>query len=133
MDTNVLYAALRSRAGASFAILDALERGRWSLLLSQTVLTEYEEVLHRESTALGLDRFRIGRLLDDFCALAELHRTSNQWTSLLSDPADEAFVQLAAEARSDYLISHNCRHLAPAATCGVRVIAPRDFLSILAP
>ena len=125
MDTNVLYAALRSRAGASFAILDALERGRWSLLLSQTVLTEYEEVLHRESTALGLDRSRIGRLLDDFCALAELHRTSNQWTSLLSDPA--------AEARSDYLISHNCRHLAPAATCGVRVIAPRDFLSILAP
>jgi predicted nucleic acid-binding protein len=55
LDTNVLYAALRSRRGASFAILEALWQRKWSLLLSNTVLMEYEEILQRESQALNLN------------------------------------------------------------------------------
>ena len=45
MDTNVLYAGLRSRRGASFQILEALWQRKWTLVLSNTVLTEYEEIL----------------------------------------------------------------------------------------
>ena len=45
MDTNVLYAGLRSRRGASFQILEALWQRKWTLVLSNTVLTEYEEII----------------------------------------------------------------------------------------
>lgn len=48
LDTNVFLSALRSRNGASFQIVDRLERGEFTLVLSQTVLAEYEEVLNRE-------------------------------------------------------------------------------------
>ena len=70
MDTNVLYAGLRSRRGASFQILDALWQRKWTLVLSNTVLTEYEEILKRESLTLGLTFGHIHKTLDALCALA---------------------------------------------------------------
>jgi putative PIN family toxin of toxin-antitoxin system len=94
MDTNVLYAGLRSRRGASFQILDALWQRRWTLVLSNTVLTEYEEVLTREAHALNLTSEEIAKLLDALCALAERRQTSEAWQPVLTDPDDEALVQL---------------------------------------
>ena len=40
MDTNVLYAGLRSHEGASFQLLRLLRAGQWTLLLSNTVAIE---------------------------------------------------------------------------------------------
>lgn len=131
MDTNVLYAALRSNKGASFAVLEALHDGKWSLVLSQTVLTEYEEVLMRSLTELELTSENAARILDDLCSAAEEFATGDQWMPILSDADDEAFVQLAEEGRCDCLLTHNARHFAPATERGVRVIAPRDFLATL--
>jgi len=47
LDTNVLLAALRSRQGASFEIISRYRQGEFSLLVSNTVLSEYDEVLKR--------------------------------------------------------------------------------------
>src|SRR5437016_2726410 len=92
MDTNVLYAGLRSRRGASFQILDALWQRNWILLLSNTVLTEYEEIVKREATTLGLTFERIHKTLDALCTLAERRYPSDVWLPVLSDPDDEALV-----------------------------------------
>ena len=131
MDTNVLYAGLRSRQGASHELLDALWQRRWTLVLSQTTLTEYEEILKREAATLHLDLAQIDRLLDALCALAERHSTSDTWIPVLQDPDDEAFVQLAVEAKAETLVSHNLRHLEPARALGVNLLAPREFLAII--
>ena len=131
MDTNVLYAGLRSRQGASYEVLDALWRRRWTLVLSQTTLTEYEEVLKRESIMLHLSTDQIDRLLDALCTLAERCRTSETWIPILKDPDDEAFVQLAVESKADALVSHNLRHMEPAGELGVNLLAPREFLAII--
>jgi len=53
LDTNVLVAGLRSRQGAAHEILRRLARQQWTLVLSNNVLTEYQEVLHREQRALS--------------------------------------------------------------------------------
>ena len=131
LDTNVLYAALRSKKGASFAILEALHDGKWSLVLSQTVLTEYEEVLTRSLAELELTPAKVGSLLDDLCRVSEEFATGDQWMPILSDASDEAFAQLAHEGACDALITHNARHFAPASARGIPVIAPRDFLATL--
>jgi putative PIN family toxin of toxin-antitoxin system len=131
MDTNVLYAGLRSRRGASFQILDALCLRKWRLVLSNTVLTEYEEILKRESAVLNLSSERIDKLLDALCSLADRRQLSESWVPVLTDSDDEALVHLAVEARADYLVSHNVRHLAPARKLGVTLLEPREFLSIL--
>ncbi|MBI5384670.1 MAG: putative toxin-antitoxin system toxin component, PIN family [Verrucomicrobia bacterium] len=131
MDTNVLYAGLRSRRGASFQILEALWQRKWTLVLSNTVLTEYEEIVKREATTLGLTFERIHKTLDALCTLAERRYPSDVWLPVLSDPDDEALVHLAVESKADHLISHNLRHLEPARKLGVNLLEPRDFLAIL--
>jgi len=50
---------------------------------------------------------------------------------VLHDPDDEAFVQLAFEARADALLIHNLRHLEPARALGLNLLEPRQFLAIL--
>ncbi|MEK7677847.1 MAG: putative toxin-antitoxin system toxin component, PIN family [Verrucomicrobiota bacterium] len=131
MDTNVLYAGLRSRRGASFQILDALWQRKWTLVLSNTVLTEYEEILKRESLTLGLTFGHIHKTLDALCALAERHHLSGGWLPVLSDPDDEPLVHLSVEGRADHLISHNIRHLEPARKLGVNLLEPKEFLAII--
>jgi len=45
MDTNVLYAALHSRLGASFEIFRRLREGEWTAVVSNHLVHEYEEIL----------------------------------------------------------------------------------------
>src|SRR6266567_7506730 len=40
MDTNVLYAALRSQSGASFVLLDRLLHGEWTAVVSNHLVHE---------------------------------------------------------------------------------------------
>ena len=131
IDTNVVYAGVRSRSGASYQILDALERHLWTMVLSNTVLTEYEEILKREAPAIGITSDRTDLLLDSLCLHADKRLTSETWMPVLSDPDDEAFVQLAFESKADHLVSFNIAHLAPARALGINLLAPKEFLKIL--
>jgi predicted nucleic acid-binding protein len=49
----------------------------------------------------------------------------------LADPDDEPLVQLAVESGTRRVVTHNVRDLQPAATLGVEVLNPRDFLAKL--
>ena len=49
VDTNILYQALRSRTGASHAILQLVRTGELQLAISVPVFEEYKEVLLRPS------------------------------------------------------------------------------------
>ena len=48
-DTNVFVAALRSRRGASFVILNAIRQNLITGAASQALLLEYEDVLTRDT------------------------------------------------------------------------------------
>jgi predicted nucleic acid-binding protein len=86
MDTNVPVAALRSRRGASFEVVRLLREGRWTLVLSNTVLGEYHEILHREGRVLGLSEAQADAYLDVLCALAEQRALSTEWQPAAADP-----------------------------------------------
>lgn len=129
MDTNILVAGLRSQRGASNELLRLLRAGHWTLVLSNTVLGEYHEVLHREADALGLGHADADAYLDVLCALAEQRTLTTAWQPAAADPDDEAFIQLAREAKVEYLITHNVNDVAGARQFGVQVVRPAEFLS----
>jgi putative PIN family toxin of toxin-antitoxin system len=132
LDTNVLLSALRSRNGASFEIMDRFDRGEFILLLSNTVLAEYEEVLKRELPSLGFSLAAVDAFLDELCLKARLCQVSAAWKPSLPDADDEAIAQLAIEVRTDYLVTHNVRHFPPdRLVAAARVVEPRTFLNIL--
>ena len=85
-------------------------------------------MLHREQGALPHSHEEIKRLLDGLCLAAEKRRLRSRWRPVLSDPDDEALAQLAVEARAQYLVTHNVRHLQAAGVLGVSVVTPAEFL-----
>jgi len=131
MDTNVLVAALRSQAGASFALLQFWRQEKWKLVLSNTVVTEYEEILRREASALYLPLEDVVKLLDALCVLAERWTLPERPLPTLSDLDDEPLLHLAVEAGVRYLVTHNVRHLEPARQLGIEVMTPAQFLTII--
>lgn len=131
LDTNVLLAALRSRNGASFEIISRYRYGEFKMLISNTVLSEYDEVLKREGPAFGVTSAIVDRYLNALCAGADAFRTSSFWKPALPDADDEAFAQLALEAKVGYLVTFNQRHFPANRLPAVRVVSPKEFLNVL--
>lgn len=132
MDTNVLYAALRSRDGASFKILESIWNNQTTLVLGHTVLTEYEEILKREVSSIRLRFEEIDPFLDALSADAELFLINDFFPLRSDDPDDEAFIRLSLASNADFLVTHNIRHFsALAAAHGIKLLAPKDFLAII--
>ena len=131
LDTNVFLAALRSRHGASFEIVSRYRKGEFALLIGNTVLSEHDEVLKREGPGFGLALGTVDRFLDALCAGAEHFRTSAFWKPSLPDPDDEAFAQLALEAKVGYLVTFNRRHFPADRLPALKVVSPKEFLNVL--
>jgi predicted nucleic acid-binding protein/uncharacterized protein (DUF1778 family) len=89
LDTNVLYAGLYSSDGASYQVLRAIERGDIQIVLSPTLLFEYEEILYRNQAELGLSGQHIEAILDNLCALSDHQQIYYLWRAFLPDPKDD--------------------------------------------
>ncbi len=131
MDTNVLYAAFRSRRGASFEVFRRLRLKEWTVVVSNHLVHEYEEVLKVNRADLGLSLEDVDELLNAICACAEEWQLSSGWEPVLADPDDEPLVQLAVESATKRITTHNVRHLRPAVALGVEVLRPAEFLGKL--
>jgi predicted nucleic acid-binding protein len=131
LDTNVLVAAFRSRTGASFEIIRRLRLDEWTVVLSNHLTYEYEEVLKRDAAALSLSQADIDDLLNAICARGEEWSLTHNWEPILHGPDDEPLVQLAQESGALVIITHNTRHLQPAVALGIQVLKPMEFLLIL--
>src|SRR5271168_4423856 len=93
MDTNVLVAGLRSLNGASHELLARLRTGGWTLVISNTVVGEYHEILHRDAEVLGLPHGEADAYIDSLCELAEKFSPTTIWQPTANDPDDEAIIQ----------------------------------------
>ncbi|WP_114858946.1 putative toxin-antitoxin system toxin component, PIN family [Azospirillum brasilense] len=130
LDTCILTAGLRSRQGASFAVLSRLADRQFSALVTTALFLEYEAVLKRpEQRAVhGLDLDGIDGLLGELAAILEPVEVRFTWRPQLSDPADELVLEAAVNGRADALVTHNVRDFAAAARFGVPVLRPAEFL-----
>ncbi len=133
MDTNVLYAAFRSRTGASFEVFYRLRHDEWTAVVSNHLIHEYEEILktHRQQLHLSLDD--VDELLNAICARAEEWPLARGWEPILTDPDDEPLAQLAFESGARRIVSYNLRDLRPVERIGIELLKPGAFLAILRP
>lgn len=133
LDTNVLVAALRSRRGASFALLSRVGTpgAGFDIHVSVPLVFEYEAVLRRHAAALGLGHDDVDDTLDYLCAVAAHHRIYFLWRPVLRDPRDDMVLEVAVEARADRIVTFNVRDFAGAERFGVKVVTPRELLRTL--
>src|SRR4051794_25824935 len=67
IDTNVLVAGFRSKLGWSYKLLVRIGGDDYEHCVSVPLLLEYEDVLSRMASSLGLDRPTIDTLLNVWC------------------------------------------------------------------
>jgi putative PIN family toxin of toxin-antitoxin system len=134
LDTSVIVAALRSRTGASNALLEQVARGRLRPLVSTALFLEYEDVLKRADVRLatGMSEEDVDGFLSALASAAEAVDVNFRWRPQLSDPKDELVLEAAVNGEADALVTHNLRDFEPATRLfGLRVLLPRDVLKEL--
>ncbi|GAB4491166.1 MAG: putative toxin-antitoxin system toxin component, PIN family [Saprospiraceae bacterium] len=130
LDTNVLLVSL-SPFSQYAPIFDALLTGRFTLLLSNEVITEYEEVI-----AQRYDRKTVQDVLRLLVSLqnAELIAPHYHWKLIINDPDDDKFVDLAVAGNADSIVT-NDRHfnvLTQISFPVVKTMKAEEFLEMLA-
>lgn len=128
LDTNIVASATFWR-GKPAHCLEAWVAGKFDLALSHAILAEYEEILARLSHRYP------GRQATAW--LAAIKQAGHFYLPVeiqyhVSDPDDRMFLECAAAAKADYLVTGDKSHLLPLKTVGdVQIVAVSDFLKLL--
>ena len=128
LDTNVLYAGLYSSKGASFKVLQAIEKDRLKMVISTTLLFEYEDILKRNQVVLNLSDDEIEKLLDYFCLQSEHQKIHFLWRPRLPDLKDDHILELAVASGTSLIVTYNAKDFKGIASFGVRSITPKELM-----
>jgi len=131
LDTNVLYAGLRSKRGASYKLLKHLNSGKFEINLSVPLVLEYEEVLLRKQSTLNFTDKEIGQILDYLCRIANLHEVFFLWRPILNDPKDDMILDLAVRSNCQYIVTYNTRDFSDVNKFGIQIVTAQEFLKAI--
>lgn len=131
LDTNIIYAALRSRRGASYRLLSVLESGKFEINLSVPLVIEYEDVFKRKQDTLTLSESRIDQFLDYLCAVGNWHEVYFLWRPLLNDPADDMILELAVRSGCQYIVTYSKQDFQGVEKFGIQLATAKEFLQII--
>jgi len=128
LDTNVLVAAVRSRQGASFALVSSIPAAEFQPCLSIGLFAEWQAVLLRPEYLppgqTATDAMRFLRYLASQSHLQEIHFL---WRPFLRDADDDMVLELAFAAGCEHIITHNVQDFFGSQQLGVAAITPREF------
>jgi putative PIN family toxin of toxin-antitoxin system len=131
LDTNVLIAGLRSRRGASFALLELLAEGAFEISVSVPLVLEYEAVARRQARDLGLTFSEVDAVVDFVCAQAHHRKIFYLWRPFLRDPKDDMVLEVAVESQCRHIVTFNTRDFSGVEQFGIEVLTPPQFLARL--
>jgi len=130
LDTNVIVSALRSRRGASFAILSSIGR-EWVPLISVPLILEYEAVGKRQAELLKIPEATVEAIIRACCFFGRETDIHFRLRPFLPDPGDEFLLELAVAGRASAIVTHNVRHFVGVERFGIQVMTPREFLKTI--
>lgn len=131
LDTNVVVAGLRSRRGASHELLRRLSARRLEAVVTVAPLLEYEEVLGRERSSLGLSAAAVETVVDALAALCLHADPGPTGRPRLADADDEHVLDAAIAGGASVIVTHNIRHFRGVEAFGPRALTPRQLLEDL--
>jgi predicted nucleic acid-binding protein len=125
-----LVSALRSRRGASFAMIREIGQ-KWAPLISVPLILEYEAVGKRQAELLKIPETTIDALVHAFCFFGRETDIHFHLRPFLPDPGDEFLLELAVAGRAHAIVTHNVHHFVGVERFGIRIMTPREFLKTI--
>ena len=117
LDTNVFIAALRSRQGASNALLQLLFKKRgFTHCVSVASVLELEAVLFRDEHREAYPQFStedLRRFVDAVCRVRAHVKLYFRWRPSLRDPDDDLIVETALNGGAQAIVTHNTHDFLP--------------------
>jgi putative PIN family toxin of toxin-antitoxin system len=131
IDTDVMVAAFESAYGASRQLVVDVLDGRAILLLSTSLMLEYEDVLTRPET-LARSKLTVAEVLEVLDELARLCTPvafDYRWRPAARDADDDLVLETAINGSADVIASFNTRDMITGAqTFGIPVERPAVVL-----
>jgi putative PIN family toxin of toxin-antitoxin system len=128
LDTNVLVAALLF-TGPPSRLVSLWRERRIGILLSKAVFIEYLRVLAYPKFKLSGEEIKA--LVEEYVLpFAEMVTVVETPAIIREDPADDAFLALAAAGRARYIVSGDKHLLALREYRRVKIVTPREFLDL---
>jgi putative PIN family toxin of toxin-antitoxin system len=129
VDSNVIYAGLFSKQGASHQILKLIRRKSIVPAISVALFGEYDDVLGREPLSKIFPDIDRNKFLNYLCSVGVLTEIYFLWRPFLKDPKDDMVLELSVAAQVRFIITHNLRYFRGIEAFGKEAITPRDFLN----
>ena len=117
IDTDVLVAAFESPFGASRQLLIDVLDGSVRLLLSTSLVVEYEAVLTRPERLVrsGLGISEVIEVLDELASICIPVAFDYRWRPTGANADDDLVVETAINGQADAIATFNLRHMQNAA------------------
>jgi len=103
LDTNALLVSIPSKS-IYRPILDALINGRFDLVLSNDILSEYVEIIERKANAIVSNN-----IVETLLSLDNLNKVEVyfEWKLIEQDPDDNKYVDAAVVGGADFIVSND--------------------------
>lgn len=131
LDTCVIVAAIRSHSGASRVVVDLASTGTITAVLSDALVSQYEEVIFRpENRVPAWSDEHLHALLSSLLVPSDWVQTHFSYRPLSQDAGDEMVLEAAINGHAD-IVTFNVRHFRAAVRFGIGVLRPADVLKLL--
>ena len=128
IDTNVLVSAFLNPRSNAARILRLIIQGDILIVLNESILAEYYEVLKRPKFELNIEAVQI---VIEYIRSIGLNSPSLARSISLPDRDDEPFLEAALATQANALITGNIKHFPKKRCLGQKTMTPRDFLDSL--
>jgi len=124
LDTNILVSALNF-PGNERKVFELFLEGEIEVFISPFILEELKETLERKFKWNEIDVLEILKRIRDKANLIE----PKIRISVIKEYADNRILECAVEAKADFIISGDKRHLLPLKEFrGIKIVNSKDFL-----
>ncbi len=133
LDTNVIVSAHLKPHGYIAQIFAAWHEEVFDVVVSDAILTEYEEVLLRPNIQKRhqLTSSQVKQTIEDIRELAILVQPTDIPEVVQDDPDDNTFLACGIAGRAEYIISSDPDLLDIQEFHGMHILTPMQFLEVL--
>jgi len=137
IDTNVFLSSLFSKNGASHKLVlwivsQYQNSNKKYNVISNTLLTEYEDVLTRDE---NIDKFKnfsikeVEEFIDGLCLISNHQKINFLWRPFLRDSNDDMVLEVAFNSGADYIVTHNIKDFKGVKeNFNIKIVTPKEFL-----
>jgi len=134
IDTSVILSALFSNRGASNKLLVWLfENKKKYNVVSNTLVTEFEDVLTREKNLKqfkNLEKEDVLAFIDDICLISYHQSIHFLWRPFLTDSNDDMVLEVAVNANAGAIITFNPKDFKGVKkNFGIDIFTPKEYLT----